>query len=234
MKVENIHVLLIILLCMLVCRFLGNCQMEGFTSVDLTEFQTDASNNDIFGLIDASGNDVSDRPPSRPPSSSSPSSSSPSRPPSSSSPSSSPPSSSPPSRPPSSSSPKTQHNHSRTNYDKKDIDKSKNFLEKAADKSKKFFDDLKSQKSGVAVSDELLKTHPLDVDSPYNTKPRQEISVAPLQENPYMKPVAKPDSKCNCPEPAFECKKVPNYASIFTNQSTGEFPRPLVNDFSKF
>ncbi len=218
MKLENIHVLLIILLCMLSCRFLGNCRMEGFSTADLTEFQTDASNNDIFGLIDASGNDVNDS----------------DRSPPSSSHSSSSPSSSSSSRSSSSSKPKPRRDYSRTNYGEKDIDKSKNFLEKAADKSKKFFDDLKSQKSGVAVSDELLKTHPLDVDSPYNTKPRQEISVAPLQENPYMKPVAKPDSKCNCPEPAFECKKVPNYASIFTNQSTGEFPRPLVNDFSKF
>jgi len=33
-----------------------------------------------------------------------------------------------------------------------------------------------------------------------------------------------------CPEPSFECKKVPNYNS--TNQSV--FPMPLLNDFSQF
>lgn len=33
-----------------------------------------------------------------------------------------------------------------------------------------------------------------------------------------------------CPEPAFECKKVPNY-----KRSEGEYlPRPVLNDFSQF
>ena len=33
-----------------------------------------------------------------------------------------------------------------------------------------------------------------------------------------------------CPEPAFECKKVPNYNSANTNF----LPRPVIADFSKF
>jgi hypothetical protein len=33
-----------------------------------------------------------------------------------------------------------------------------------------------------------------------------------------------------CPEPAFECKKVPNYQS--TNNSY--LPRPMLNSFSQF
>jgi len=45
------------------------------------------------------------------------------------------------------------------------------------------------------------------------------------------------DNKCppcppcaRCPEPAFECKKVPNY-----NSSNNSFlPKPLLNDFSQF
>ena len=33
-----------------------------------------------------------------------------------------------------------------------------------------------------------------------------------------------------CPEPAFECKKVPNY-----NSSNGQYlPKPLLNNFSEF
>ena len=33
-----------------------------------------------------------------------------------------------------------------------------------------------------------------------------------------------------CPEPAFECKKVPNYTSANDNM----FPRPVLNSFSQF
>ena len=33
-----------------------------------------------------------------------------------------------------------------------------------------------------------------------------------------------------CPEPAFECKKVPNYASSNDNY----LPRPIMSDFSQF
>ena len=33
-----------------------------------------------------------------------------------------------------------------------------------------------------------------------------------------------------CPEPAFECKKVPNYSSANDNM----FPRPVLNSFSQF
>ena len=46
------------------------------------------------------------------------------------------------------------------------------------------------------------------------------------------------DKKCppcppcgRCPEPAFTCKKVPNYAAA---QISETIPRPILNDFSKF
>lgn len=34
-----------------------------------------------------------------------------------------------------------------------------------------------------------------------------------------------------CPEPAFECKKVPNYRAMSTD---GVLPAPVLNDFSSF
>lgn len=47
-------------------------------------------------------------------------------------------------------------------------------------------------------------------------------------------PREKPCPACppcaRCPEPAFECKKVPNYAS----QDNRYLPKPLLNDFSAF
>ena len=33
-----------------------------------------------------------------------------------------------------------------------------------------------------------------------------------------------------CPEPAFKCKKVPNYES----KNTGYLPQPILTDFSQF
>lgn len=34
-----------------------------------------------------------------------------------------------------------------------------------------------------------------------------------------------------CPEPAFTCKKVPNYSAVVENDM---IPRPVLNDFSQF
>lgn len=66
---------------------------------------------------------------------------------------------------------------------------------------------------------------PVCTKSPYN------------EELKKHKEVNSDDGKCppcpacaRCPEPAFECKKVPNYNS--TNNSF--LPRPLLNDFSQF
>lgn len=37
-----------------------------------------------------------------------------------------------------------------------------------------------------------------------------------------------------CPEPAFECKKVPNYAADADGRHPGFLPRPVLTDFSQF
>jgi len=60
------------------------------------------------------------------------------------------------------------------------------------------------------------------------------------QYNNQINKLQNPDGTCKpcqpcppcgrCPEPSFECKKVPNYNS--SNNSA--LPRPLLNDFSKF
>ena len=47
---------------------------------------------------------------------------------------------------------------------------------------------------------------------------------------PRQKP-APPCPPCaRCPEPAFECKKVPNYSAA----TNSKLPRPFLNDFSQF
>jgi len=56
--------------------------------------------------------------------------------------------------------------------------------------------------------------------------------VCPACPNVTTCPSKKDCSPCppcgRCPEPSFDCKKVPNYTT------NGDLPRPLVNDFSKF
>lgn len=37
-----------------------------------------------------------------------------------------------------------------------------------------------------------------------------------------------------CPEPAFDCKKVPNYNSLTGNNSNQYLPRPVLNSFAQF
>ena len=58
--------------------------------------------------------------------------------------------------------------------------------------------------------------------------------VCPKCPDPTVCPRAKPCEPCppcaRCPEPAFTCKKVPNYQS--RNQS--ELPLPMLNTFAAF
>ena len=37
-----------------------------------------------------------------------------------------------------------------------------------------------------------------------------------------------------CPEPAFECKKVPNYSAISASNAGGILPLPRLNSFAQF
>jgi hypothetical protein len=57
----------------------------------------------------------------------------------------------------------------------------------------------------------------------------QTYQPAPQQQQPKEK--CPPCPSCaRCPEPAFDCKKVPNY-----NAMNNEFlPIPVLNDFSSF
>ena len=52
------------------------------------------------------------------------------------------------------------------------------------------------------------------------------VSACPRQEPP---PPCPPCARC--PEPSFECKKVPNYSSANTSKYV---PRPVLADFSQF
>ena len=58
--------------------------------------------------------------------------------------------------------------------------------------------------------------------------------VCPACPNVTACPRNEPAPPCppcaRCPEPAFDCKKVPNYNSTNTNY----LPRPMLNDFSQF
>jgi len=67
-----------------------------------------------------------------------------------------------------------------------------------------------------------------------HTKALNEIkgSIAQIKENPKSSESCPPCPACErCPEPAFDCKKVPNYRS----PSVGQYlPMPILNDFSKF
>ena len=72
---------------------------------------------------------------------------------------------------------------------------------------------------------------------------QQDLYILKSQVVPPVCPVCPSSSVCprqtpcqpcppcaRCPEPAFDCKKVPNYASSNDNY----LPRPVMNDFSQF
>jgi hypothetical protein len=60
--------------------------------------------------------------------------------------------------------------------------------------------------------------------------------VCPAYKNnsnndPDSAPKCPPCPPCaRCPEPSFECKKVPNYNAI----NNSYLPQPIINDFSSF
>jgi hypothetical protein len=57
------------------------------------------------------------------------------------------------------------------------------------------------------------------------------VTVCPNNNNNKPPPPCPPCARC--PEPSFECKKVPNYSSN-SNNSTNYLPRPILTDFSQF
>jgi hypothetical protein len=58
--------------------------------------------------------------------------------------------------------------------------------------------------------------------------PKCPVVINKCNENEKKCPPCPPCGRC--PEPAFECKKVPNYSS----SNIPKFPLPLLNDFSQF
>ena len=57
-------------------------------------------------------------------------------------------------------------------------------------------------------------------------------SIAKMNQQKTSNESCPPCPACErCPEPAFDCKKVPNYRSPAVNQF---LPMPILNDFSKF
>jgi hypothetical protein len=70
----------------------------------------------------------------------------------------------------------------------------------------------------------------------YILKSRIVSPVCPVAPSMSSCPVPEPPQPCpacaRCPEPAFDCKKVPNYSS--GNGNGTYLPRPVLTDFSSF
>jgi len=96
------------------------------------------------------------------------------------------------------------------------------------------FEDNLERPSQITPGFEDLYVLKTSTFPPVNTK--QYIYVdddEPLEEEEETLPKGKcpPCPPCGrCPEPAFECKKVPNYKS----SNDQYLPRPVLNDFSQF
>ena len=95
---------------------------------------------------------------------------------------------------------------------------------------KEYFENNDSNVNGVKKDD-----IPIGDEHLYILK--SEIVPPVCPKCPDIKACEKP-KKCQpcppcgrCPEPAFTCKKVPNYSAISNNDY---IPRPVLNDFSQF
>lgn len=55
-----------------------------------------------------------------------------------------------------------------------------------------------------------------------------------ITECPREKPCPPCPACARCPEPAFECKKVPNYAADAEGRYSSFLPKPVLTDFSQF
>ena len=94
-----------------------------------------------------------------------------------------------------------------------------------------------NETSAPAKLPEPVQTKTPPTTTPLPTNYGLAGSDTPMNASPS--PVSTPASTNNapcpacerCPEPAFECKKVPNYRSPYM---TNYMPLPVLNDFSKF
>ena len=77
-----------------------------------------------------------------------------------------------------------------------------------------------------------------DEDELYVLKSQIVPPVCPKCPDSSTWPRQKPCPACppcaRCPEPAFECKKVPNYSAISASNAGGILPLPRLNSFAQF
>jgi hypothetical protein len=74
-------------------------------------------------------------------------------------------------------------------------------------------------------------THLTQPHDPY-TRSEETVYLSPPMGKPAVPtcPTPQPCPPCGrCPEPSFECKKVPNYSS-----TSNVLPVPVLTDFSQF
>ena len=94
--------------------------------------------------------------------------------------------------------------------------------------NKEGYDNVEGDKEKFISSDKI----PQGKEDLYILKSQIVPPVCPACPNVVACPSKKEMTPCppcgRCPEPSFDCKKVPNYTT------NSDLPRPLVNDFSKF
>ena len=107
-------------------------------------------------------------------------------------------------------------NHWRDSLDKKE----KKLAKKLENEERRL-----AQKAGVDMSKYILKS---EIVPP----------VCPKCPDAKMCPREKPCNPCppcaRCPDPAFTCKKVPNYSAITAANSGNILPMPRLNSFAQF
>ena len=115
-----------------------------------------------------------------------------------------------------------RHHHDKDgNHWRDALDKKENKLEKKLEKEERRL----AQKAGVDMSKYILKS---EIVPP----------VCPKCPDAKMCPREKPCNPCppcaRCPDPAFTCKKVPNYSAITAANSGNILPMPRLNSFAQF
>ena len=94
--------------------------------------------------------------------------------------------------------------------------------------NKEGYDNVEGDKEKFISSDKI----PAGKEDLYILKSQIVPPVCPACPNVVACPSKKEMTPCppcgRCPEPSFDCKKVPNYTT------NSDLPRPLVNDFSNF
>lgn len=114
----------------------------------------------------------------------------------------------------------------------KDEDKDKDNASKSDIKLKELINNLsKNKKFGQGMSSNILP----GTEDMYILKSKIVPPVCPKCPESGTCPRQKPCPPCQpcarCPEPAFECKKVPNYNVSNVNN---ELPMPMLNSFADF